>query len=535
VPSRRSRVAALALTMAMVAAACGGDDDGGDSATGTTAGGTDVTTGGTSSTTTSSGSGAAGPATPPASMEAWEKLWEEQRAAVVKNITDNKWGVSADGKTLTGPDGFTVDLSRCSGGSWNNTEGLTDTEIKFGHTISLSGTTADYGNAAKTTKLMFDYYGEKGLFTDVNGKNRKVNYIVKDDGYDPARTIPLVDELIDSEKVFAVLSLGTPPILRTYDKLNARCIPNVFMQSAHPAFGDPENFPWTVGAPQTSYSTEAVLWGAFIDQRIDEFPKDRKVKVAALIMNNDFGKIYDASFRAYLKDSPNKDRIEYVTQTVEPQAPSINDPMTTLAAGGPDFFIAMLAAQMCTQAVVAAAENGMKESVKYKMQPATCTGAAFVNKEKVGGDGMAADGWWLMNPAFKDFNDPAQFGDPFVAWARDLMQKNGIDPKMSSSFGTGILFTWPLVQTWAIAGQLPGGLTRANAILAARALDMTHAGHLPGVRLHLSGNRDAYAAEAGVFQQWDAAGQIWVVKGSVIDLDGKSKPCAWDKAAAVCR
>ena len=48
------------------------------------------------------------------------------------------------------------------------------------------------------------------MFKDSTGKTRKINLIVKDDGYDPARTIPLVDELIDSEKVFAMWTLGSP-------------------------------------------------------------------------------------------------------------------------------------------------------------------------------------------------------------------------------------------------------------------------------------------------------------------------------------
>jgi branched-chain amino acid transport system substrate-binding protein len=534
---RRTRVlVAAAMATSIVAAACGGDDATDSTAaavTGDTTASTATTAKSTSDATTApSGSSAGGEV--PASMEEWEALWEEERAAIVTKIEDNGWGVSADGKTLTGPEGFTIDLSKCGGGNWSSTEGLTDTEIKFGHTISLSGVTADYGNATKTAKLMFDHYGEEGFFTDSTGKTRTINYIVKDDGYDPARTIPLTEELLDAEKVFADWALGTPPILRIYDKLNERCVPNVFMQSGHPAFGDPVNHPWTVGAPQTSYSTEAVLWGAFLDQRIDEFGGD-KVKVAALVMNNDFGRIYDAAFRAYLEQSPNRDRIEYVTQTVEPQAPSINDPMTSLAAEDPNIFIAMVAAQQCTQAVVTAAENGMHESVEYLFQPAVCTGAAYVNKEKVGGDGMAADGWWLVNPAFKDFNDPAQFGDPFVAWARDLMLSNGIDPKASSSFGTGILYSWPLIQVFRIAGDLEGGLNRSNMILATRALEMTHPGYLPGVKLHLNGNVDGFVQEAGAFQQWDGANQVWVIKGEVIDLDGKSKPCAWDASAGVCR
>ena len=68
--------------------------------------------------------------------------------------------------------------------------------------------------------------------------------------------------------------------------------------TAHSAWGDPVNHPWTTGAPNPTYSTEAILWGSFIEQRLSEFPTDRKIKVASLVQNNDFGKLYDSAFKA---------------------------------------------------------------------------------------------------------------------------------------------------------------------------------------------------------------------------------------------
>ena len=60
------------------------------------------------------------------------------------------------------------------------------------------------------------------------------------------------------------------------------------------------------------------MWGAFLEQHISEFPADRTVRVAALVMNNDFGKLYDGSFKAYVAQSPQlKDRIEYMTEVIE--------------------------------------------------------------------------------------------------------------------------------------------------------------------------------------------------------------------------
>ena len=111
-----------------------------------------------------------------------------------------------------------------------------------------------------------------------------------------------------------------------------------------------------------SYTTETQLWGNFIDQRVAEFAGP-KIKVAALVMNNDFGKVYEAGFKAYLAQSAiPKDKVEFVTETIEAFAPTVKDPMTTLAAKNPDVFIAMTAGTACTQAIVEAAENRLKST-----------------------------------------------------------------------------------------------------------------------------------------------------------------------------
>ena len=215
----RRNVSALTLAIALVAAGCGGDDSGsgGGVATGTTAANavqdevSKLDLGGTATTVGSTATSAGDAVKHPTSMEDWETLWASEREAVVQKIKDNKWGMSADGTTVTGPEGFTIDLSKCPPG-WSNTEGLTDTEIKIGTPPPLSGTLADYGNIAKarpghpraTTT-------SKGVFTDCTGKTRNVNLIIKDDGYDPARTIPLVDEFIDSREGLRHLDVWARP------------------------------------------------------------------------------------------------------------------------------------------------------------------------------------------------------------------------------------------------------------------------------------------------------------------------------------
>ncbi|MCC6438209.1 MAG: ABC transporter substrate-binding protein, partial [Acidimicrobiales bacterium] len=440
----RTGFAALA-GLSLLAAACGGDD-GGSSGEAQTA--TSVDRGikdALQTTTTADADTSTTVVSEPTSMEEWEKLWESERNAIVERIKENNWGLSADGKTLTGPEGWTVDLTKCTTG-WSNTQGIENGTIKISQALALSGTYADYGNLGRSIEVMFDYYNDKGLFKDADGKDLKVAYTMADDGYDPARTIPLVDEFLDSVKPFMLWTLGSPATLKTYEKVNQYCMPQLSSMTAHDAWGDPVNHPWTTGAPRPTYSTEATLWGTFIEQRLDEFPTDRKIKVAALIQNNDFGKLYEAAFTQFLAGSDIlRDRVEFISERIEAQAPTVLDPMTTLAASEPDVWISMLAGVQCTQIVVEAANNGMKEAVKYKFMPQTCPGAGAIGKEKLGGDGAAGDGWWIMNPGVKDLKDTELQDDPYILWLREELEKAGIDPDSSTQLGDGINYGFPVL------------------------------------------------------------------------------------------
>ena len=527
------------LALTLIAAACGGDDGGNaETATADTAadavkaevgklelGGTTTTAAG------STGATSAAPVKEPTTMDEWEKLWESERAAVVKRIKDNKWGLQADGKTVTGPEGFTIDLSKCSTG-WSNTEGVSDTEIKIGNHSPLSGTLADSGNIPRAGQVILDYYSSKGFFKDSNGKSRKVNLLVKDDGYDPARTIPIVDEFLDSEKVFAIWGLGTPSVMKTYDKINQRCVPHPFAVTGHPAWGDPVNHPWTTGILM-AYNTEAVLWGAFIDQRIDELTKkDGKATIAALVMNNDFGKAYDLGFKTYLATSKNKDKIEYVSETIEPQAPTVTDAMTNLQAKSPEMFIQMVAGTACSQSFVGAAENGMKETALYLMAASVCKSSTQSGKDVVGD---ATEGWWIMGGGVRDINSPIEDTTPWIVWVRDTLKSAGYDPKASGQFGFGFAGGWAWVQVLKVAGELDGGLTRANMAVAQRALNMTHPSYLKGIKFNLNGNKDAYWVEGTEVGKYDFAKQAFVQQGDIIELSGKSTNCAWDQSVSNCK
>jgi len=522
---KRTAVVAVVVGFGLIAASCGGDDSSNSSSAQNDGNLIDKSVASAvqgSSTTAST-------QTEPKTMDEWEALWKTEREAIIQRIKDNKWGLQPDGKTITGPEGFTVDLNKCPAG-WNPTEGLTDTEIKLGSAAPSSGTNATGVYINQAMSVIFDYYADKGLFTDSLGKKRRVNQIIKDDGYDPARTIPIVDELIDSEKVFDVMTQGSPSTLKTYDKLNQRCIPHMFNSTGHPFGGDPVNHPWTNNM-LFGYNTEALLWGDFIDQHISEFPAGEKITVAALAINSDFGKVYDQSFRAYLAGSPNKDRIDYAVEFVEPQAVTVTDPMTTLASKNPDIFIEMLTGTPCAQAITEAAQNGMNEETKYRFVSSVCKSATFVGKAAVGD---ASNGWWVVGGGVRDLASPAEDAVPYSQWARQLLTSKGYDYKISSFYGAGLAFGWSRAQGYMVAGALPGGLTRANVVTALRAMDMTPAAYYWGIKTNLNGNADAFWAEGSELGKYDSAKQGFVQQGEIIDLSGKAKPCAWNQATSTC-
>ena len=161
-----------------------------------------------------------------------------------------------------------------------------------------------------------------------------------------------------------------------------------------------------------------------------------------------------------------------------------------------------------------------------------------MKKDKVGGDGSAANGWWIVNGGTKDLTDATlRRTTPTSSGRRELLQAKGIDPDSSGLFSARASSSaGSFVQSLMIAGELPGGLTRTNFILAQRAIDMTHPIFVEGIKFHMNGNKDAYFVEAGELPavrrgQADAGSARAPIDRPV----GKSKNCAWDHAVGNCK
>ena len=452
-------------------------------------------------------------------------IWEEadyRRQLMIDEITENMesgdWGVGDD-NILRGPAGYEADLNNCPG-DWSNTNGLLDDEIRIGQTTVMSGNLAAYGNISHGWENYWNWINDE--LGGIGG--RKLKMIIKDDGYVAAQTIEFVDELIESANIFALHGLGSPNGLAVYDKINQECVPHLFYASGHPAWGDPVNHPWTT-SNQLSYLTEAVLWGTWIKTNLpDEIP----VKVAGLVMDNDFGLAYEKGFEFYAEHNPDVVS-EYLPVRHDPAAPTLTNEVTTIAAFDPDVFISMTAGNPCLLAVQEVEASGLLERLSAAFTPSVCKAIAAYMAPA----GMAADGWWVVGGGVKDSTDPKYIEEPFIAFLNQNLEDGGLDPSISL-LATGYFFAYPWTETLRVADALPGGMTRTNVMLAARSIDIYHPLMMDGVAYELNGAADAFAIEGSDFSQFDATAQTWNQVGDIVDGNGNSPNCAWDKENGGC-
>ena len=540
------RLLAVLFAFAMVAAACGSSDDDDSSSSSSESAsataedhgddhGEEEDTGGTLSQdavekAVSGESDDAGDAAEEASdctqdRSSIEGIMAEadcNRDAIIAMITAKmdagEWGVNSDNH-LIGPSGMEIDLNECPA-DWDDKAGLTDDQLRFGQTTVQSGNLAAYGNLSLGMQIYFDYVNSLDVLS-----GRDIEFIIKDDGYVAAQTIEYVDELIESANVHLLQGLGSPNGLAVYDKINAECIPHPFYLSGHPAWGDPEIHPWTTSR-QMSYSTEAMLWGTWIKVNLaDQLP----VSVAGLVMDNDFGLAYEMGFEAYAEQNPDV-VAEYLPVRHDPAAPTLTNEVTTIAAFDPDVFISMTAGNPCLLAIQEVESSGLLDRIEAAFTPSVCKGiAAYLAPA-----GMAADDWWVVGGGLKDTTDPGKMDEPFIKFVRDMISDAGEDPGISLT-GDGACRGLEFTEAFRIADALPGGMSRTNLMLALRNFKIYHPGLLDGLVTELKGNADAYFVEGSEYSKFNATDQTWEMIGDVVDANGGTPNCRWDKANGGCR
>jgi branched-chain amino acid transport system substrate-binding protein len=225
--------------------------------------------------------------------------------------------------------------------------GASDTEIKLGNLNPYSGPASAYGTVGKAMQAYFDKVNATG---GING--RKINFMTLDDAYNPAKSVEQTRKLVEQDEVLLMFgSLGTAQNIAVQRYLNAKKIPQLFINTGATRFGDPKANPWTMGW-QPTYQAEGRLYAKHILQT------KPNAKIGVLMQNDDFGKDYMKGLLDGLGDKAKTMVTQHLTYEVSD--PTIDSQMVTLKSAGCDVFVSITTPKFAAQAIRKAAEIGFK-------------------------------------------------------------------------------------------------------------------------------------------------------------------------------
>lgn len=442
------RLVAPVLVLGLVAAACGDDDEDADD--------------------------------PPAEETTADTEATEETTADTEATEETTADTEASGDTTATTEG--------GGGAVETPEeydpGITDESIKIGHSIALSGPASAYGVIAQAIEGCVNMINDNGGITMADGLARQIEFIVYDDGYDPARGVENVRRLVEEDEVFALwATLGTPVNSAFWDYVNDEEVPHLFLATGASKWGAGylESHPWTIGW-QPAYTTESYIYGKWL---ADEHPGST---VAVLFQNDDYGKDYLNGFKAAIEGTD----IEVIAElSYETADPTVDQQVTELANSEADVFFNIATPKFAAQAITKVAELGWQPIHLLN----SVSGSRASVLEPAGLDNSTGI---ISAQYLKDPNDPQWEGDEAMAayneWAAEYIPD--VNPLDTFAF-----FGWSQCDTMQklLASSPP---TREGLREAVGMMDFDLPQGLPGVRV-VTGPDDGYPIETMQLAQFN--------------------------------
>jgi ABC-type branched-subunit amino acid transport system substrate-binding protein len=369
--------------------------------------------------------------------------------------------------------------------------GATDKEIKIGGISPYSGPASAYGTIGKAIDAYFKKVNAEG---GING--RQVKFITLDDGYNPARTVEQTRKLVEQEEVLLLFNtLGTPPNTAIHKYMNQKKVPQLFVATGATLWGDPKNFPWTMGW-QPNYQAEGKIYAAHI---LETKPN---AKIGILMQNDDYGRDYLKGFLDGLGDKAKTMVVKQVTYEVTD--PTVDSQMVELKGSGADTFFNITTPKFAAQAIKKAAEIGWKP-VHYLNSVSNAAGAVMTTAGAENGIGVIS-AFYLKDPTDPQWQNSAEYKE-WLSWMQKYFPGGDLKDNLNV-FGYTVAQT--LVEVLKKSGD---NLTRENVMKQAANLDMTLPMLLPGVNIK-TGPDDFFPIEREQLARWD--GKTWVLFGKVI-------------------
>ena len=374
-------------------------------------------------------------------------------------------------------------------------DGATDKEIKIGNTNPYSGPASSYGVIGKCIEAYWKSVNDRG---GVNG--RMINFVTRDDGYSPPKTVELVRQLVEQEKVLCMFqTLGTPTNTAIHKYMNQKKVPQLYVATGASKWGKPKEFPWTMGF-QPDYHTEAVIYAKHILANV----KDPKIGV--LMQNDDYGKDYWEGFKEGLGKDANK-VVKHVT--FEVTDPTVDSQVIQLKDSGANVFFNIATPKAAAQAIRKSADIGWKPA-QYLNNVSASVGSVMKPAGLENSQGIIT-AQYLKDPTDKQWDNTDDF-KAWVAWMDKWMPgANKADANHVYGYAVANL----MLETLKKCGDT---LTRENVMKQAANFQKYKLPLLlPGITINTSPT-DYYPLQSVQLARFK--GETWDLFGDVMSAEG---------------
>jgi ABC-type branched-subunit amino acid transport system substrate-binding protein len=299
-----------------------------------------------------------------------------------------------------------VACGQARGSDESSVVGVTEDTVRLGMTAPLTGPGASYSGFAKGMQAYFAKVNADG---GIHG--RKIDLVVRDDAYDPAKTVTETSRLVKSDEVLAVVGgVGGATQSAVAATNNRDEIPTLLAITGLDALVDPP-MPF-VSIMQPTYGMESALWIDYIERT------HPGAKVGLLYQNDNSGKTVDAALTLAFAG-------RYASEGYGTTDADVSTQITALRQAGVDVLLFASAPKFATQGLLAIERLGwnvptLVSSVGYDSSVATNAGGAA--------DGVVSA---LSVRPYQDESDPV------VKAANDIVRQYGerVEPNQWTMVG----------------------------------------------------------------------------------------------------
>ena len=300
--------------------------------------------------------------------------------------------------------------------------------LKIGSYGPLSGPAASWGAMLRGMSAYFDFVDDQG---GIHG--RRIEFVYRDDAYNPARTPAVVRDLVEREEVFAIVGgLGTANGRAVATYLEEKGVPFITPASGDPWFTEPPKP--NVYTVYPRYDTEGAIIARYVSRQLG------LRKIGVLYQDDDFGTSGLRGLKAGLEGTGAELVVEVACRASDTD---LTGQVSRIVEAAPDILVLYTSPRPAVLAV--------EQLTAREAKPKIFT--SFVLSDPVLFELAGPDVWeGTWTAAVRKLPDS---DDPSVVQYREVLAKYGEGLPVGNFTLSGFAFAQPFVEALSRAGPDP--------------------------------------------------------------------------------